>query len=173
MNLPKTTDLIEKHEGLRLYAYKDSKGIWTTGIGFNLQRAGAVAALAKHGLDFNAIWHACQTKTFVDAHGVTRTVDLVITEDQARVVVDDDIQTTINQLHANVHGFDTMPDDAQMVLVDMLFNIGPEFLTWHHTIGDFVAGNWKQAAQEISISKPWCNQVPSRCADNVAILRAI
>lgn len=173
MNLSKTTDLIVRHEGLRLFAYKDSRGIFTTGIGFNLERNGAAQALAKHGIDFNPIWHACQAKTFVDAHGVTRTVDDVISEAQARILVSDDIQTCVGQLQHAVAGFDAMPDDAQMILVDMLFNIGTDFLGWHNTLGYFVTHNWKAAAHEISISKPWCTQVPRRCAENVAILNAI
>lgn len=173
MNLQKTTDLIEKHEGLRLFAYRDTKGFWTLGIGFNTQRAGAKQALAKHGLDYDAIWNACQTKTFVDAHGVTRTVDNVITEAQSRDLVVDDIQACVTTLKKNVKGFDTMPDDAQAVLVDLIYNIGSSFLGWHHTIGFFEAGDWKSAAHELSISKPWCTQVPHRCADDVAILNAI
>ena len=35
--------LIQQHEGIHSAAYKDSRGIWTVGIGFNLERPDARA----------------------------------------------------------------------------------------------------------------------------------
>ncbi len=171
MNLPKITDYIIHHEGLRLFAYKDTKGIWTMAVGYNLERTGALLDLSKHGINFSTIWDACQHPIIV--HGVTRTAHDVITEEQARSLLVNDINASISALSKSVKGFDGMPDDAQMVLIDMYFNVGGSFLGWKHTIGFFEAHDWKSAAHELSVSKPWCTQVPVRCAENVAVLNSI
>ena len=40
MNLTKLEDQLIQHEGLRLDMYRDSVGIWTIGIGRNLEHVG-------------------------------------------------------------------------------------------------------------------------------------
>ena len=47
--------LISRHEGKRLCVYKDTRGIPTIGIGYNLQNPGARAALAAVGADYDSI----------------------------------------------------------------------------------------------------------------------
>ena len=44
-----------KHMGKRLCVYKDTRGIPTIGIGYNLQNPGARAALAAVGADYDSI----------------------------------------------------------------------------------------------------------------------
>lgn len=48
MNLEKTRQLIELHEGRERNMYKDSRGIWTIGIGHNIQERG----LSDAAIDF-------------------------------------------------------------------------------------------------------------------------
>ncbi len=52
--------LIKKHEGVRLWAYTDSLGIWTTACGFNLERADAKTALATAGCNATVIYAAVE-----------------------------------------------------------------------------------------------------------------
>ena len=47
--------LIANHEGKRNCVYKDTMGIKTIGIGFNLETPGARAAIAKVGADYDSI----------------------------------------------------------------------------------------------------------------------
>ena len=171
MDLQKTTAFIAKHEGLRLGAYTDTKGIWTLGIGFNVERQGAQGALRAHGIDADAVQAAIDA---AKAQGAHRTDAALITEDQAYALAADDIQAAITDLQSFVTGFDAMPDDPQMVLVDLYYNLGGHGLrAFHHTLACFVAGNWAGAAANLEASHPWCDQVPVRCADDCAVLRAV
>lgn len=47
--------LISNHEGKRLCVYKDSRGIPTIGIGYNLENPGARQALKNVGADYDSI----------------------------------------------------------------------------------------------------------------------
>ena len=47
--------LISKHEGKRLCVYKDTRGIPTIGIGYNLENPGARSAIAAVGADYDSI----------------------------------------------------------------------------------------------------------------------
>lgn len=170
MNLTKTTNLIGKHEGVRTWAYLDTKGIWTTGIGFNLERQGANQALQAHGIDSTPIWTAINAAKAIGAHQTGN----VVTIAQAQSLAADDIQASIKDLRTFVTGFDGMPDDAQMVLIDLHFNMGGATLrTFHHTLAHFVAHDWKGAAQELSNSHPWVDQVGARATEDCNILKAI
>ena len=51
MDLARVRETLIKHEGLRLDLYKDSLGIYTIGVGHNIQERGITAAVAKLMLD--------------------------------------------------------------------------------------------------------------------------
>lgn len=58
-------ELIKKHEGLRLQAYKDSRGILTIGYGHNLETGGISAVAADQIFSDDVDGHASLIKDFV------------------------------------------------------------------------------------------------------------
>lgn len=52
------------------------------------------------------------------------------------------------------------------VLLDMMFNLGPKFLTWHKTLGYAQSLNYMACGTEIMNSQPWASQVGNRAVRN-------
>ena len=48
-------DFVAWAEGKKACVYKDSKGIPTVGIGFNMQRSDARSIFSKYGIDYDAV----------------------------------------------------------------------------------------------------------------------
>jgi lysozyme len=165
MDLPLTKQWITHWESTRFQSYDDAtgaplnpgdtpKGNPTIGVGFNLVAAGAQATIESLGLDFNAV--------------LTGAVN--ITDDQ----VDQLLTTTINGAVAGatrlVPIFDTIPDIPQMVLTDLVFNMGETaFSKFVNTLKFFNAQDWTNAANNLQQSA-WFHQVGQRGRGNVAVL---
>ena len=164
-----------QNEGRRKHAYLDSKLIWTTGVGFNLQRAGAKAALAKAGVNYDMIWAAIEEckKAGGGRKPGDHTGDLV-TDAQIDQLLTNDIAGATADAKRLCPAFDTWPETAKMVLVDLVFNVGASKLGgWAHTMGAFRNKDWKSAADNLSVTQPWRGQVGKRADDNIAYLRSI
>jgi GH24 family phage-related lysozyme (muramidase) len=165
-------ELIKKHEGVRLWAYTDSLGIWTFACGFNLERAGAREALAKAGLSYDLIW-AVIRETKAWSSNATRTKTELITMAQVDQLLDADIAESFADVRKILPSFDTMPENAKAVLVDLHFNMGgPTLRTFKNTLAAFRAGDWKAAAAGLRKSK-WATQVGKRADENIGLLEAI
>lgn len=166
---------IKKHEGYRKHAYLDSKGIWTTGVGFNLERAGAKAALAKAGVNYDMIWAAieeCKKAGGGRKPGEHTAVD-VLTDEQVDKLLLADIADSVADCKKICPQMDKWPQEAQAVLVDLHFNMGPTTLrTFKNTLKAFNDQNWALAADNLTKSL-WFKQVGIRATENVGILRAL
>ncbi|WP_263350835.1 glycoside hydrolase family protein [Acidicapsa acidisoli] len=165
MDLALTKQWITHWESTRLQSYDDAtgtplnpgdtpKGNPTIGVGFNLVAAGAQATIEALGLDFNAV--------------LTGAVN--ITPDQ----VDQLLTITINSAIAGatklVPIFDNLPDIPQMVLTDLVFNMGePRFAQFVNTLKFINAQDWTNAANNLQQSL-WFNQVGRRGRGDVAVL---
>lgn len=151
-----TGDLIKKHEGLRLTAYRDSRGILTIGYGFNLEDTAAKAICAQLELDYAAL-----------------ETGAALTQDQADAIFDFQLSRVIAGARITFPGFDSFPDQAQAVIADLIFNLGlGGFLTFRKTIALLKAGKWDAAADEL-VDSLWFRQVPNRAAEDVALLQSI
>lgn len=148
------TELIEKHEGRRKTVYTDSRGILTIGVGWNLEDPDSDVIAGHFGLDL------------ADLKAGTA----ALTDDQINQVRDYQINEAILAAKKIFPNFDTMPQNPQAVIVDMIFNLGEtRFTKFVSTIGQLKAGNWKQAAIDAAASL-WAKQVPHRAADDIALL---
>ena len=130
---------VEYEEGLKLKPYKDKFGIWSIGIGHNIQADPEMnkqlAQLQRDG----------------------------ITEDQARALFANDVQGKILDLDIHIPWWRTLDDVRQNVLVNICFNVGcGQLLTWHHTLDAFQSHNWSLAAANLQSTRPWADQVPNR-----------
>ena len=111
--------LLVHHEGERLKAYKDSVGKWTIGVGRNLQDCGVSAeekkVLCGQGNDLEKIK---KPTGFYDWS------KMVITHEQAMLLLNRDIDTHMMDLVKAIPWFDRLDPVRQVVLVDMAFNMG-------------------------------------------------
>jgi lysozyme len=151
-----TESLIQKHEGLRLKVYKDSLGIATIGYGFNLEAAGARALCAEFNLDHDClISGGCQLAEFQA---------VLVFEAQMK-----EVYAVATKIFPDYH---QMPQSVQAVIADLIFNLGEtRFSKFVSTIAQLKAGNWKQAANDLT-SSLWFHQVGHRATEDVALLRS-
>lgn len=117
-----TFALVKKHEGWRNSVYTDTKGIKTIGVGFNLQAAGAEAAIAHVGADYAAVVAGAET----------------LTSDQIQILYNRSLLTAEAQAYlALPQGkFASLPPRAKSVVIDMLYNMG---LTTFREFKNFIA----------------------------------
>lgn len=150
------SELIRKHEGLRLSVYKDSRGIATIGYGFNLQAQHALYVCNLFGLDYAVLLAGTAS----------------LTQEQADKIFEHQLGVVQAQAHITFRGYDSMPANVQAVIADVIFNLGwAGFQGFHQTIAAFKAGNWNAAADALKDSL-WFKQVGTRAVEDVALLRA-
>jgi lysozyme len=144
MTTPHLFDDLTQDEGLRLKAYKDSRGIWTIGIGHNLQADPSMMSMLQH------------------------LIDVGITMDQARTLFEHDVKTAELGLDLHIPWWRKMDDERQDALVNLTFNLGvAKLLTWHHTLAFLQSGNYSGAGTELRGTEPWHSQVGAR-AERIA-----
>ena len=149
--------LLIDEEGIELAAYKDSEGIWTIGIGHNLENEQSEEELAVFGLGDDLPDDLSK---------------ISITEQQAYDLFDIDVNDAI----------DTMPDDftpafletigehRRAVLVSMCFQIG-SINKWKSMLNAIRESDWDRAADEMLWSNgltkvkrsAWYRQTRQRC----------
>lgn len=144
--------LEEQHEGYRLAAYQDSKGIWTVGIGHNLQA---------HGLP----WVQCVDPSTYDWSATT------ITPQQAEDLFRVDIKGALADCAALPY-WDALNDSQKLAIADMMFNMGqPTFATFTTFNRLMLAGTYDAAANDLA-GTLWARQVKSRASDVIGLLQA-
>ena len=156
INLDKLKAQLIKHEGKKSKVYKDSKGIPTIGVGFNLTRSDAKSKIEALGLDYRKIVSG----------------DLELSEPQIDSLLSDDIKTAIADATSSVKTFDKLSDVRKRVVVDMVFNLGKtRFLKFKDTIAALEKEDFDTAAKEMTDSK-WCKQVKTRCTTLVGMMKS-
>lgn len=149
--------LIERHEGRREKAYKDSVGKLTIGVGWNLDDPDSDVIASHFDLDLADL----------------KSGKSGLNDDQITQVRDYQINEAILAAKRIFPNFDTMPENPQAVIVDMIFNLGEtRFSKFVSTIGQLKSGNWKQAAIDAKASL-WAKQAPARAAEDIALLNAV
>lgn len=144
--------LITKHEGVRASPYKDSLGIPTIGIGFNMTRPDARARLAQVGL----------TSWAPPIH---------LTDDQIQQLLALDLADCAADVKDVVVGFDALSDNRKCVLCDMRFNLGPmRFRAFAHMISAVNDGNFNEAADQM-LASVWASQVGHRATEDAEMMR--
>jgi lysozyme len=150
----KVIDLLTRHEGFRAYSYRDTKGKLTIGIGFNLDAPGAAERCAAAGVNYNAVCFA--------GHGITQA--------QAQALLDEGITQAQDAALCTVVGFLDMPEAVQLVVIDMIFEMGREgFLGFHRMIPALEARDWRQMVKEMRDSD-YFKEVKARATENIALV---
>ena len=151
------SDFTSRNEGVRNRMYLDNRDIPTIGIGFNLRRSDARKLLSSLGYDYDKI---------LSGHDELRDEDIWD-------LFGDDLRGAISDAGRLVSNFDNLPDPAKLVIVDMVFNLGPsKFSKFRKTIDAFERLDFATAADEMVDSK-WYHQVGDRSKRNVGIIRGL
>ena len=149
---------IKQHEGYRQVVYKDSMGIPTVGIGFNLAE--------KHNQQF--------LKTIgVDINEVLRGKPL--TEKQVRLLYNFSLKTAYKDVVKLIPDFKKHPKEAKKALIDFSFNLGYNKLSkFKGVLRAFERGDYEKASLEMKYKNgvggdttPWYKQTKSRAVNLV------
>jgi GH24 family phage-related lysozyme (muramidase) len=155
MDMGQARAWISRWEGRRNQTYIDSQGHPTVGVGFNLDAAGASAAIAALGLNYNQVRSGQQS----------------LTDAQIDTLLDGSLATALQGAQRLIAGFNTqLSNDRQIVVVDMVFNLGaPKFSQFVQTIQAINNQDWATAAQQMQQSA-WYGQVGNRSKADVAVM---
>ena len=138
MNSEKLKAELIEDEGRRTYPYPDTEGLLTAGIGHNLEAAGC-------STEEIASWK----KTGVPE----ATIDGWFEADIAKAVA------CCREVFC---GFDSLPDEAQRVLVNMAFDLRYKLEKWQGLRCAVSMRDWSCAAREI-LDSEFARQAPERC----------
>jgi lysozyme len=130
---------LEAQEGVRLKPYRDSRGVWTIGVGHDLQVDPTLYPQLAH------------------------LIVVGITQAQCDSLLAADIGHVTSQFGVLIPWWQTLAPLRADVLVNIAFNVGVgEFMTWHHTLDYAQAGLWISCGDEIEATEPWASQVGAR-----------
>jgi GH24 family phage-related lysozyme (muramidase) len=157
MNRQRAQEYITDHEGRRNRAYPDSRGIQTIGIGMNLEEDRNRERVEEAGLDYNAV-----------LSGEVTVDDKLIDQ-----WFGEDLDIAISDALATLNDYWSHPEDVQIAIVDMSFQLGgPRLKKFINMIAalDSRPPDYLKAAAEIANSK-YAKQTPNRAADNIQLVR--
>jgi len=147
-------NFIQSHEGTRPTMYLDSRKIPTIGIGFNLTRADAPALLKSIGADYNLIMAKKQS----------------LTSEQIKQLFQANLQVAYKDAKQYLPGFDGLPKQIKLVILDLSFNLGlPGLSKFVKFKAAIQTGNYAAAARELATSK-WASQVGNRANKLINII---
>jgi lysozyme len=145
--------LVAKHEGFRRQVYTDTRNKPTIGYGFNLGDPTAIATCDAHGLNISDLLNGA-----------------MISQSDAYAVMADQVLEARFAATKIFRNFDTLPEKVQMVVIDMLFEMGePVFREFHATIAAIKAGKFDVAADCMRQSK-WYGEVPARAIEDCSLM---
>ena len=96
-----------------------------------------------------------------------------IDEERVRQVFSLDIAVTLDECKVLYGDFDDLPEECQLVIANMLFNMGrPRLSKFKGMKAGVDARDWNKAAEEMVDSR-WHDQVPNRAKRLVKRMRAL
>ena len=135
MNIDQLRDTLKIDEGVKYEIYNDHLGYPTFGIGHLV-----VESDEEHG----------------------KPVGTPISEERVNAVFDKDVAVMVDEAKKIFPNLDTLPEEAQQVIVNMTFNMGrPRLSQFKKFIAGVNAGDWDKAAVEMMDSR-WAKQVGAR-----------
>ena len=135
MNIQQLREQLKIDEGVKYEIYLDHLGYPTFGIGHLI-----VEADEEHG----------------------KPVGTPITEERVNAVFDSDVAIYISEAKKVFPNLETLPSEAQEVIVNMTFNMGaPRLSKFKKFIVGVNVGDWNTAAVEMMDSR-WAKQVGNR-----------
>ena len=135
MNKDRLREELAEDEGCKFEIYLDHLGLPTFGIG---------ALIKEHDPEYG------------------QPVGTPVSEDRVRKRFNLDIAVTIEDCQVLYDDFDDLPEEAQLVIANMMFNMGrPRLSKFKGMKAGVDARDWERAADEMVDSR-WHDQVPNR-----------
>jgi lysozyme len=146
MNLDKLREELAEDEGCKYEIYLDHLGLPTFGIGHLITKNDP-----EYGKD----------------------VGTVIEQSRVQSAFNLDITVTIEDCHRLYKDFDDLPEEAQLIIANMMFNLGyPRLSKFKGMKAGVDARSWSDAADEMVDSR-WYTQVPNRARRLVDRMRQL
>ena len=146
MNKDKLRQELAEDEGCKYEIYLDHLGLPTFGIGHLV-----VEGDPEHG----------------------QPVGTAVDEERVRQVFSLDIASTLDECQVLYPDFNDLPEEAQLIIANMMFNMGrPRLSKFKGMKAGVDAKDWNRAADEMVDSR-WYDQVTNRAKRLVARMRAI
>jgi lysozyme len=103
--------------------------------------------------------------------GYGRNIEQVgISKEEAEHLLKNDIEQCLKELRGIMNRFDDLPEKAQLVLVDMCYNLGlSKLLNFENMLDAIDAGHWQKASEELLDSR-YAAQVKRRARINASYL---
>lgn len=146
MNKDRLREELAEDEGCKLEIYLDHLGLPTFGIGHLVREDDP-----EHG----------------------EPVGTPVSDERVRQVFALDIAVTLEDCKRLYDDFDDLPEEAQLVIANMCFNLGyPRLSKFKGMKAGVDARDWQKAADEMVDSR-WHDQVPNRAKRLVKRMRAL
>jgi len=146
MNKDKLREELAEDEGCKFEVYLDHLGLPTFGIGHLVVQ---------------------QDPEYGQAVGTP------VDEERVRQVFSLDIASTLDECKVLYSDFDELPEECQLIIANMMFNMGrPRLSKFKGMKAGVDARDWNRAADEMVDSR-WHDQVPNRAKRLVKRMRAL
>ncbi len=144
MNLKALKEEIKEDEGVVNEIYLDHLGYPTFGVGHLIRESDPEFGLG---------------------------VGTPVSEERVNQCLEEDLATTVKECHVLFPDFDDLPEEAQRVIANMMFNLGrPRLSKFQKFIGAVQARDWNEAGDQMVDSR-WYTQVPNRAERLVQRIR--
>ena len=141
MNIEKLREQLEIDEGVKYEIYNDHLGYATFGVGHLV-----IESDPEYGMD----------------------IGTPISESRVIEAFEQDVQIVLGDCEKLYNDFDQLPEEAQLIIANMMFNMGFTRLSKFRGMKNGVnARDWERAADEMVDSR-WYNQVTRR-ADRLVV----
>mgnify|MGYP001286753789 FL=1 len=146
MNIEQLRKELEVDEGVKYEIYNDHLGYPTFGIGHLVRDTDPEAGAA---------------------------IGTPVSEDRVIEAFNQDVETVLNDCTILYRDFNDLPEEAQLIIANMMFNLGrPRLSKFKGMKAGVDARDWKKAADEM-IDSAWYRQVPNRAGRLVTRMKAL
>jgi GH24 family phage-related lysozyme (muramidase) len=146
MNIEQLRKELEVDEGVKYEIYNDHLGYPTFGIGHLVRDTDPEAGAA---------------------------LGTPISEDRVIEAFNEDVETVLSDCAILYDDFDELPEEAQLIIANMMFNLGrPRLSKFKGMKAGVDARDWKKAADEM-VDSAWYRQVPNRAGRLVTRMKAL
>ena len=146
MDIDQLRETLKVDEGVKNEIYLDHLGLPTCGIG--------------HLITEDDPEHGLEVGTHID-------------DERVNELFDQDVQVTLGECRLLYNDFDDLPEEAQQIIANMMFNMGRPRLSRFHKMKQAVDGrDWIEAGIQMMDSR-WYKQVTTRADRLVRRMQAI
>ena len=146
MDIDQLRETLKVDEGVKNEIYLDHLGLPTCGIG--------------HLITEDDPEHGLEVGTHID-------------DERVNELFDQDVQVTLGECRLLYNDFDDLPEEAQQIIANMMFNMGRPRLSRFHKMKKAVDGrDWIEAGNQMMDSR-WYKQVTTRADRLVRRMQAI